>query len=119
MKKQIYMAMLFSTMILSGQSAVAQVYEVPPSLTTSSSVPVISDHAMEVCVILYNDAKSLKNDIDSVTVDRYSQSSVSSYNSKVNHHSQMIRDFNSDCAGKQSESAKRAAEKLNKERNKI
>ncbi|HIF29912.1 MAG TPA: hypothetical protein EYQ76_03620 [Candidatus Marinimicrobia bacterium] len=94
-------------------SAIALVYEVPPS-TTGSYAPYISDSAMEQCVRLYNKAKWLIDEIDKIQVNQYSQSSVDSYNSKVTRHSKMINNFNQGCAGKQSESAYRAAQKLNK-----
>ena len=115
MKKTIYVTAVIAAMILSTQVAVAKVYEVPPSSSTSSSVPVISDHAMEQCVILYNDAKDLKREMTSMYVDSYSQASVNTYNNKVNRHSQMTNQFNRDCAGRQSESAYKAAQKLNRE----
>ncbi len=113
MKKINYLLIIFVVVTLGTQGLLAQVYEVPPSAATSSSVPAISDKAMERCVILHNDAKRLKSEIDGMYVDNYSQISVNNYNRKVNRHSQMIRAFNNNCAGKQSESAKRAAEKLN------
>ncbi len=114
MKKITYITAVFVAMILCAQGAVAQVYEVPPSSTTSSSVPWISDEAMESCVILYNKGKWLSKKINQTQVDRYSQSSIDAYNSKVNQHSYMINKFNLDCAGKQSKSAYEAAQKLNK-----
>lgn len=90
-------------------------YEIPPSDTTSSSVPYISDEAMEYCVKLYNEAKWLLEEIDRTVVNQYSQSSVNSYNSKVSKHSNMIDYFNKNCAGKQSYSAYKAAQKLNQQ----
>jgi hypothetical protein len=94
------------------QNALADKYEIPPS-SSSSYADVISDKAMERCVKLYNEAKWLSDDIDTLQVDSYSQSSVNAYNKKINKHSEMIRWFNQNCAGKQSESAYRAAQKLN------
>lgn len=117
MKKIVYLSAVITVMILSTQGAVAQVYVVPPSDTVSHSVPVISDKAMRQCVILYNDAKNLKVDINSMYVDNYSHASVNKYNHKVNRHAQMTSQFNRDCAGKQSESARKEAEKLNQEKN--
>lgn len=90
-------------------------YEIPPSTTTSANVPYISDAAMEQCVKLYNEAKWLAETIQKSTVDQYSQASVDSYNAKVSQHSEMIDYFNNNCAGKQSESAYRAAQKLNQQ----
>ncbi len=118
MKKITNITAVFATMILNAQGAPEQVYEVPPSSTTSTSVPWISDQAMEVCVILYNEGKWLDKKINQTQVDRYSQSSIDAYNSKVNQHSQMINKFNQDCAGKQSKSAYEAAQKLNKQNKK-
>lgn len=102
-------------------------YEVPPSETTYSSVPYISDEAMEQCVILYNKAERLKDTLSSINikqtdVDQYSQESVdrynrqvSDYNTKVTELSLMTDSFNRNCAEKQSESAYKATQKLNKE----
>jgi len=89
-------------------------YKIPPTSSTSGSAPYISDKAMEECVKLYNQAVWLKNEIDTLQVDRYSQNSVSNYNNKVNRYSKMIKKFNRDCAGKQSYSAWKAVQKLNK-----
>ncbi len=69
---------------------------------------------MEQCVILYNEVKWLGEELQKTTVDQYSQASVDTYNNKVSKHSEMTNRFNSDCAGKQSESAYRAAQELNK-----
>ncbi len=119
MKKTTYITAIFTAMILSTQGAAAQVYEVPPSSTTSSSVPWISDQAMETCVKLYNEGKWLGEKINRIQVDRYSQTSVNNYNNEVNRHSQMINQFNQSCAGKQSKSSYDAAKKLNRERKAI
>ncbi|SHN93072.1 hypothetical protein BHECKSOX_2103 [Bathymodiolus heckerae thiotrophic gill symbiont] len=70
---------------------------------------------MEQCIILYNEAKWLGKEINSIQVNSYSQSSVNNYNNKVEQHTQMTSAFNKDCAGTQSESAYRAAQKLNAE----
>lgn len=97
-----------------GQIIFAKQYEVPPSSTTRNSVPVISDEAMEACVKLYNEIKWLGQELDTIQVDRYSEVSVNNYNAKVNKQQQMQNYFNQNCAGKQSESAKKAADNLNK-----
>ncbi len=112
MKKIIYIP-IFLAAILGTQNAVANVYKVPPSSTTRGSVPWISDQAMEACVKLYNEAEWLNGEMSSTYIDRYSQASVDSYNNKVSQHTQMINNFNRNCAGKQSESAYNAAQKLN------
>ena len=117
MKKFFNKSAILGVLLVTTQLVNAQVYVVPPSDTVSYSVPTISDEAMKQCVILYNDAKNLKVDINSMYVDNYSQTSVNKYNHKVNRHSQMTNQFNQDCAGKQSESARREAEKLNQENN--
>ena len=111
MKKTNYLLIIFVVMGIQGLSA--QVYKVPPSSTTSGSVPWIADDAMEACVKLYNEGKWLGEKINRIQVDKYSQSSVDTYNNKVNQHSKMINKFNQSCAGKQSKSAYDAAQKLN------
>ncbi len=113
MKKTNYLLIAFLAITMGVQSLLAQVYEVPPSSTVSHSVPVISDEAMRECIILYNNAKTLKRAMGGMSVDQYSQASVNAYNDKVNKYSQMISTFNRNCAGKQSESAYREAQKLN------
>jgi hypothetical protein len=95
-------------------SAASKTYVVPPTTRTSSNVPYISDAAMVKCVSLYNNAKWLAEELDKTVVDQYSQESVDRYNEKVNKHRQMSQIFNRDCAGKQSESAYKAAQALNK-----
>ena len=91
----------------------AQQYVVPPSDSTRQHVPVISDKAMEECVKLYNEANWLQGELDKRVVDRYSQEAVAEYNDDVKKHSIMIDTFNDDCAGKQSQSAYEATQKLN------
>lgn len=105
------------SVVLMVSSSLAKEYEVPPSETTSSSVPWISDEAMERCVKLYNEAQWLAEEIELSVVNQYSHASVDNYNSKVNRQSEMIDYFNENCAGKQSESAFKAAEKLNQIQN--
>lgn len=106
-------AILLSIFILCAQNAIAKEYTVPPTSSTRGHVPYISDQAMEACIKLYNEAKWLDEAISRTYVNQYSQTSVDTYNNKVSRHSQMINDFNRNCAGKQSESAYRAAQKLN------
>jgi len=106
--------LLISILVMTVTSLFARQYEAPPSSSTSSrSVPYISDEAMEQCVKLYNEAKWLNEEIDNTYVNQYSQESVDTYNRKVNKHSNMINIFNRDCAGKQSYSAWKAAQRLN------
>lgn len=100
--------------LLLTNSVFGQSFEVPPSSSSRSSVPYISDRAMEQCVVLYNKAKWLANELNSTQVDEYSRASVDAYNNKVTLHARMTSNFNSDCAGKQSESAYKAAQELNK-----
>lgn len=88
-------------------------YVVPPSDSTSSSAPVISDAAMMECVRIYNEAKWIADEIDGAQVDQYSEVAVNAHNAKVARHRSMTDAFNRDCAGKQSESAYQAAQKLN------
>ncbi len=110
------MKLLFLVLVsIFSQNIIAEIYEVPPSRSTSSSVPWISDKKMEYCVKIYNEAKWLKNEMDGTQVNNYSQTSVDSYNNKVHNHTEMINYFNNNCAGKQSESAYKAAQKLNQD----
>jgi hypothetical protein len=107
---------IFLSLLIIGfgfQVLMAQTYELPPTSKSYGHVPVISDEAMEKCVKLYNEAKWLSDEIQNTYVDQYSQSSVDKYNKKITKHSEMIKFFNQNCAGKQSESAYRAAQKLN------
>ena len=86
--------------VLSSASfAFAQTYKVPPSSTVMGDVPVISDEAMEA-----------------TRVDQYSQASVDAYNAKIARHNRMTTDFNLYCAGKQSQSAYEAAQRLNEQK---
>lgn len=98
---------------LLAEYAIAATYIVPPSSSTNANVPYISDEAMERCVKLYNETKWFGAEIEKASVDSYSQSSVDGYNEKVVQFNKMQDDFNSGCAGKQSESAYKAALKLN------
>ena len=110
--KQYLLAFILSFFVFSAH-AQSRVYEAPPSSSTHGHVPWISDEKMEDCVKLYNEAKWLSSKIDRTNVNQYSQESVDSYNQEVDKHSRMINSFNKDCAGKQSESAYKAAQKLN------
>lgn len=108
-----YLSLFLCLFVSNGASA--RNYEVPPSSRTSANVPYISDAAMERCVKIYNDAKWLHAELSRSNVDQYSPSSVSAYNAQVARHSKMTDYFNTNCAGKQSESAYRAAQKLNQQ----
>ncbi|MDF1690403.1 MAG: hypothetical protein P1U35_12425 [Cycloclasticus sp.] len=107
---------LVSLFLLVTQNVYAQRYEVPPTASTSSGVPIISDNAMEQCVKLYNNAKWLGENLSATQVNNYDSASVNGYNKKVKQHGQMTARFNRDCAGKQSRSAAEAAKKLNNRR---
>ena len=115
MKKIFDKRYIICIMILT-QGSLAYEYKVPPTSVSSGHVSYISDKAMEQCIILYNEAEQLQVEISGTQVDNYSQYSVSSYNNKVRKYSSMINEFNRNCAGKQSESAYRAAQKLNDEK---
>lgn len=116
--KQTYVGKIaLAFIVLSSASfAFAQTYKVPPSSTVMGDVPVISDAAMEACVKLYNEAEWLYANIRSTRVDQYNQASVNAYNEKVARHNQMTTDFNLYCAGKQSQSAYEAAQRLNEKK---
>lgn len=115
LKKNIFPFVLV-LFIFGNSNLSARQYVEPPSSAVSSSAPVISDEAMEACVVLYNETKWLYEEINNTYVNQYSQESVNAYNAKVNQHSGMTNRFNKDCAGKQSYSAWKAAQKLNKQR---
>lgn len=91
----------------------AREYVAPPTKSTHGSTPVISDEAMEKCVKIYNEAEWLGEKLNNTHVNQYDSASVDNYNKKVNEHSQMTNYFNQNCAGKQSYSAWKAAQKLN------
>lgn len=91
----------------------ANEYVTPPTTSTRGSVPVISDAEMEKCVKIYNEAKWLSERLNNSYVNQYDSAAVNNYNSQVQKHSQMINYFNQNCAGKQSYSAWKAAQKLN------
>ena len=111
-KKNLFLLVLI--LIIAGSTnLMARQYVEPPS-SSASSAPVISDEAMKVCVKLYNEAEWLNEEIGNMHVDQYIQKSVNAYNAKVNKHSNMTNVFNRDCAGKQSYSAWKAAQELNK-----
>jgi hypothetical protein len=114
-KSNILLHIIIPSIVCVSTSVSSQIYEVPPSTTTSSNVPYISDSAMEQCVKIYNEAKWLEKEIETTHVNQYSQPSINAYNSKVTKQSAMIIHFNQNCAGKQSESAYRAAKKLNQQ----
>jgi hypothetical protein len=108
----IYILLLY---VCASSNAIARDYELPPSISTSANVPWISDAAMEQCVTIYNEAQWLEEEINGTAVNQYSQAAVDAYNSKITRHSELIDYFNQNCAGKQSESAYRAAQKLNQQ----
>ena len=107
--------LLFFLLIPISFNVFSKDYEIPPTSTTSSNAPWIPDEDMEMCVKKYNEAKWLSEELSKTNVDKYSQASVNAYNSKVSNHSRMIDYFNEYCAGKQSESAYKAAQKLTAE----
>lgn len=93
----------------------AQNFVAPPTSTTTSYVPTISDEAMEECVKIYNEAKWIGEKLDATVVDNYSEDSVNAYNKMVTQHQQRQNKFNAQCAGKRSYSACKAVQKLNQE----
>lgn len=109
-----FMTLFFACALAS--QALAQTYVIPPSDSTTRSVPVISDEAMEQCVRDYNESNWLEKDIKRTIVNEYSQASVNAYNAKIERLNKMTNTFNRNCAGKQSASAAKAAEKLNQSR---
>ena len=73
---------LIAILFFSSFALQAREYVVPPT-SSAGSAGVISDEAMEQCVILYNEANWLSEELDVTPVDNYSQASINSYNSKV------------------------------------
>jgi len=108
MKKNIFIILFVVT------SVYAKTYKVPPTTSTMGSVPVISDKKMELCVKLYNEARWLSKKINNMNVNQYDSNSVNNYNNNIRKHTSMIKQFNAECAGKQSYSAWKATQKLNK-----
>lgn len=95
--------------------AIASHYTAPPTSSTRGYVPVISDQQMEQCVEVYNQAKWLGEELDRTYVNQYSSYEVNAYNQKVvQQQQQMTNWFNQHCAGKQSYSACKAAQELNR-----
>ena len=114
--QNLYIIFVTFLAILTASSALnARDYEAPPSDSTFGDVPWISDAEMERCVKLYNEANWLEEELNGASVDQYSQASVNAYNKKAERYSEKIDYFNRNCAGKQSESAYRAAQKLNQQ----
>jgi len=107
--KRMILGILFLSSLIYGRT-----YEIPPTSSTRGSVPVISDEKMEECVKLYNESKWLGDEINSMYVNQYDSNSVNEYNNKIRKQQFMTRKFNAECAGKQSYSAWKAAQKLNK-----
>lgn len=105
--------LILLSILLFNISLLANEYVTPPTTSTRASVPVISDAEMEKCVKIYNEAKWLGDKLNSSYVNQYDSAAVNNYNSQVQKHSQMINYFNQNCAGKQSYSAWKAAQKLN------
>lgn len=91
-------------------------YKVPPTSQTSTYVPVISDSLMKECVKIYNEAVNLEKELNSSYVNQYSSQEVNLYNQKIRIHSNMIDWFNANCADRQSYSACKAANELNREK---
>ncbi|ORU93821.1 MAG: hypothetical protein A6F72_07670 [Cycloclasticus sp. symbiont of Poecilosclerida sp. N] len=101
--------------LLSTVTIAAEYYVTPPTTSTRSYVPAISDDKMEQCVKLYNESEWLYKKMNDTSVDSYSKKSVDNYNKMVEQHTRMASTFNTECAEKQSRSACKAAQKLNKE----
>lgn len=111
MKTQLSFASLLCFM---AHSVLANHYVAPPTSSTRGYVPVISDQLMEQCVEVYNQAKWLGEELDRTYVNQYSNYEVNAYNQKVAQQQQMSHWFNQNCAGKQSRSACKAAQELNR-----
>lgn len=102
-------------LLLISTTTYSKTYEVPPSSSSSSHAPVISDELMKQCVILYNQAMQLEKILANTIVNQYSAYEVNNYNINVNRLRQLVSSFNMNCAGKQSESAYRITKELNQQ----
>ena len=71
---------------------------------------------MKECVKIYNKALAIERALNSTFVNRYSSEEVNLYNQNVRMYSQLIDWFNANCAGKQSYSACKVAQELNRQR---
>ena len=89
-------------------------YEIPPSTQTQGYAPVISDEAMQECVKIYNEALAIEKALSSARVNEHSSYEVNLYNESIRAYSQLIDRFNANCAGKQSYSACKAVQELNR-----
>lgn len=107
--KKIILVISFITSLLYSRT-----YEVPPTSSTKAGVPIISDKKMEECVKLYNQAKWLNEELNEMYVNQYESNSVNNYNNKIKEQKKITQKFNAECAGKQSYSAWKATQKLNK-----
>lgn len=107
---------LAATIAILGAFEIEGGYEIPPSAQTYGNAPVISDEMMKECIKIYNKALAIERVLNSTFVNRYSSEEVNLYNQNVCMHSQLIDWFNANCAGKQSYSACKAAQELNRQR---
>ena len=107
---------LVATIAILGAFEIEGGYEIPPSAQTYGNAPVISDAMMQECVKIYNKALAIERTLNPNLVNRYSNHEVNLYNQNVRMHSQLIDWFNANCADKQSYSACKAAQELNRQR---
>lgn len=109
-KKLLMSIFLYSISAIS----IANQYIMPPTTGTNGYVPVMSDQQTEQCVEIYNKANWLKDTINQTYVNQYSSEEVNQYNNNIIQLNQWTSWFNQNCAGKQSYSACKAAQELNK-----
>ncbi len=107
---------LAATIAILGAFEIEGGYEIPPSAQTYGNAPVISDEMMKECIKIYNKALAIERTLNPNLVNRYSNHEVNLYNQNVRMHLQLIDWFNANCAGKQSYSACKAAQELNRQR---
>ena len=115
MNKLLFICILSTTISTAGVLAETEKkYETPPSHSAGfRSGTSISDEETKKCIILYNEARWLKDKIENTQVDRSIQAEVDSYNEKIINHREMINSFNSNCAGKNPQSERQATQELN------
>lgn len=109
-----YKKIIISSVYLMASMSIAQQYVVPPTQSTSGYVPVISDEQMEQCIETYNQANWLEDSINLTYINQYSDTEVNQYNQNISQLNQLTNWFNQNCAGKQSYSACKSAQELNR-----
>lgn len=91
----------------------ANEYLMPPTSQSFGYVPVISDEMMKKCIKVYNQKRWLEDSLSAPNL--YSEYEVNNYNIKVQKIENLTNWFNINCAGKQSQSACKMTNELNRQ----